>query len=467
MSTETGISIDEVDWRTCVSVLRQLVENPEAVCDREEIERLIARIYKKARRERRKRSEIARNAHDRDLLSQTAMVRRSVPQRPHEADVGRSSSPGPPAKTVEYRPLKARSRTCYICKQPYREVHHFYHLLCPACAEFNFDKRHQTTSLSGRRALVTGGRIKIGYQTALKLLRDGAEVAVTTRFPKDAALRYAGEPDFGRFGHRLTIHGVDFRDVPGLVRFVAELDSRLPALDVLVNNAAQSVKRSADYYGRLSKIESETTIPANLDRLLGVNKPQGPSRQSVRRTADPDGKEACALQHFDVSAEAVDLREQNSWTSKLHEIEPVEFLEVFLVNSTAPSLLTSGLKPLLQRSTFPDRYVINVTGADGQFRRTKSTRHPHVNMSKAALNMMTRTAAADYALDGIYMNSVDTGWITHEGAFSTRTRMRERGFVTPLDAVDGAARICDPVVRGVRGERSFGQLLKNYQPADW
>jgi len=441
-----------------VEVLRQLVETPDAAIDREEVERLVAKIYKKARKERRKRSALDRSDHDRKLVMQTGRVRQ---------DRWTGGSHDEQGDSQEFRPLKARSRDCYICKQSYREVHHFYHMLCPACAQLNFAKREQRVELSERSALVTGGRIKIGYQTAMKLLRCGAKVAVTTRFPKDAALRYAAEADFDAWGDRLTIHAVDFRDVPALVRLVRHLNEQLPALDILVNNAAQSVKRSPEYYDRLARLEMESPLPANVRRLLGVEDVKERTRRLLPSWLDRTTGNAELPAHVNASGEIADLRESNSWTSRLEEVEPVEFLEVFLVNSNAPSLLTSGLKPLFRRSTFPDRYVINVTGADGLFARTKSIHHPHVNMSKAALNMMTRTSAEDYAGDGIFMNSVDTGWITHEAGFATRMRMREQGFVTPLDEIDGAARILDPIVRGVRGEPVFGRLLRNYEESDW
>jgi NAD(P)-dependent dehydrogenase (short-subunit alcohol dehydrogenase family) len=166
--------------------------------------------------------------------------------------------------------------------------------------------------------------------------------------------------------------------------------------------------------------------------------------------------------------EPPDHRESNSWTARLADVGPVELLEVLLINATAPFLLIGRLKPLFLRSAFADRYIVNVAGLDGQFGRdSKTDRHPHVNMSKAALNMITRTSADDYARDGIYLNSVDVGWVTHEGAYSTRLRMRAQGFVPPLDEVDGAARIYDPIVRGLGGHPDWGRFFKDYRPTVW
>lgn len=456
--TEPVISRQE--WDICLRVLHLLVDDPQAALNQEEIERLVARIYKKARRQRRKESERRRVLQDRESVAETERV------RSYQGRDGRATEEAPSGDPPEFRPLRAKSRRCYICKQPYRDVHHFYHWLCPACARTNYDKRLRTVDLRGRVALVTGGRIKIGYQTALKLLRCGAAVTATTRFPKDAALRYSDEPDYDEWCDRLSIRQADFRDVRGLLRLVEQLLKELSSLDLLVNNAAQSVQRPSEYYAHLALIESNVDLSPNQKRLLAVDEsgnagaPKSPLRIGT-------GEQGLSIMQLDQHGEVIDTRDENSWTYFLDEISPKEVLEVLLVNVNAPFLLTSGLKPLFLRSSFRDRYVVNVTGKDGEFERVKSSRHPHINMTKAALNMMTRTSAADYAHDGIYMNSVDTGWITHEGSYSRRMEMRNRGFAPPLDEMDGAARILDPVVQGVDGQPVFGCLFRHYRPSHW
>src|SRR5690348_3962571 len=139
-------------------------------------------------------------------------------------------------------------------------VHFFYDQMCPPCAELNFAKRNQTADLRGRVALVTGGRVKIGYQIALKLLQAGARVVVTTRFPQDAARRFASEPDFADFGGRLQIHGLDLRHTPSVERFCAHVVATETRLDYLISNACQTVRRPAAFYAHLLDAPAPTPI---------------------------------------------------------------------------------------------------------------------------------------------------------------------------------------------------------------
>ena len=160
----------------------------------------------------------------------------------------------------------------------------------------------------------------------------------------------------------------------------------------------------------------------------------------------------------------------NSWLLRLDEVSAPEMLEVQLVNSVAPFLLNSRLKPLLMRAPFARKFIVNVSAMEGQFRRKKTVFHPHTNMAKAALNMMTRTSGDDYAKDGIYMTSVDTGWVTNENPTIKRERIQEEtGFYPPLDIVDGMARIYHPIAEGINNDAEpyFGIFLKDYAPCAW
>lgn len=356
-----------------------------------------------------------------------------------------------------------RERRCYVCKAAFREVHPEYHSMCPGCAEENAVRRHARCDLRGRRALVTGGRVKIGFHVALKMLRDGAEVMVTTRFPRDAARRFAAVDDSGAWLDRLHVHGVDLLDMPGVAGLLEAVHERFDHLDVLVNNAAQTVRRPPAYHREVRAAEA---LPLD-GPAARVAVAEGARAEPALVPAFPD-ETWFPAGRTDETGEPLDLRDRNSWSLRLHEVDPAEWLEVQMVNAFAPFLLTSRLRGLLEASPWPDRYVVQVSAMEGSFSRSnKTVRHPHTNMAKAALNMMTRTSAADYAAAGVHMTSVDTGWVTDERPHPDKAAQREAGFRPPLDVIDGAARVYDPVVRGVGGERLSGLFLKDYRPVEW
>jgi len=393
------------------------------------------------------------------------------------------------------------ARSCYICKRDFDRIHFFYDSLCPDCAALNWERRQQTFDLSGRYALLTGGRVKIGYHAALKLLRAGCHVVVTTRFPRDAAKRFTAEEDSGDWTDRLQLHGIDLRHTPSVEAFADHLCATLPRLDFILNNACQTVRRPPGFYAHLMEDERrlaaelpetaqrllqsyeslrdrpddllsrDHALPAQVDgSLAGIQRAAELSQIALVPEDHAGGDELFPTGKLDGDLQQVDLRTVNSWRLKLADVETVELLEVQLVNAIAPFILNARLKPLMQKVPTPDKHIVNVSAMEGVFYRAyKTDKHPHTNMAKAALNMLTRTSAQDYARDGIHMNSVDTGWITDEDpAAIAQRKTEELGFHPPLDQVDAAARICDPIFHGfLTGEHQWGQFWKDYQIANW
>ncbi|MEU6353312.1 SDR family oxidoreductase [Streptomyces sp. NPDC047072] len=352
-----------------------------------------------------------------------------------------------------------RARSCYVCKSPYRQVDAFYHRLCPRCAADNTARRGLTTDLGGRRVLLTGGRVKIGFQLALMMLRDGAELLVTSRFPHDTRRRFEAEPGSGAWLDRLTVVAVDLRDPRQVLGLCEELRQEGRPLDVLVNNAAQTVRRPPESYALLAAGERDA-LPEGTRRAPGFT----PTRMLQSGAASLPA----ALREADEAGLLPDPSPENSWSARLGALDPAEVLETQLVNALAPALLCDRLLPLLLASPHPRRYVVNVTAVEGRFAvRNKMAGHPHTNMAKAALNMLTRTSAAELAERGVHMCAVDTGWITDENPAPKKERMSRAGFRTPLDIVDGAARVYDPIVRGEAGDPVSGVFLKDYREAEW
>ncbi|MER6360383.1 SDR family NAD(P)-dependent oxidoreductase [Kitasatospora sp. NPDC001527] len=491
--TDTG-SVEEIDYgpgldperlRLCLEVLAELdelhVDHPDAITVRQ----AVGGIFRTLKQRRRQETRARKTANDREVTARTAT---GAPTRIDDETAGALGLTT--VTTTEIAGILERPRSCYICKQRYVEVDAFYHNLCQDCAVRNRARRDARADLTGKRALLTGGRAKIGMYIALMLLRDGAHTTITTRFPNDAIRRFTAMPDSADWLHRLKIVGIDLRDPAQVMALADEVAADGP-LDILINNAAQTVRRPPESYRELVAAES-APLPAGAlpqSTTIGrfnsgsVDLPALPHQASgdgerisaedvtslalVTGSATPERIQAGTA--IDAGGLVPDLADTNSWVQTVSEVGPVELLEVQLCNSTAPFILISRLRPAMAASASRRKYVVNVSAMEGVFQRGyKGAGHPHTNMAKAALNMLTRTSAQEmFQTDGILMTAVDTGWITDERPHPDKMRLADEGFHAPLDLVDGAARVYDPIVRGEQGEDLYGCFLKDFERAAW
>ena len=452
----------------CLAVIAEVQRLPPEHPDAVAVRRATAAVFKTVKETRRRERREAILAADRAVTEATAT---GAPGRIDDETAGIPLRSTVVAATAG---VLRQARGCYVCKKRYPHVDAFYHQLCPDCAATNHARRDARTDLTGRRALRTGGRAKIGMYIALRLLRDGADLTITTRFPHDAVRRFTAMPDSGDWLHRLRVVGLDLRDPSQVVGLADSVAARGP-LDILVNNAAQTVRRSPGSYSAIAAAESESLPNGALPELEYFGS-AGASPAAVLTTGAPvltpqqitEMALTARSTMIDAGGLVPDTAPTNSWSDKVHEVDPLELLEVQLCNVTAPFVLVSRLRAAMRASTFPRRYVVNVSAMEGIFNRGyKGAGHPHTNMAKAALNMLTRTSADDMFADGILMTSVDTGWITDERPHPTKMRLADEGFHAPLDLVDGAARVYDPIVRGEQGDDVYGCFLKDYAPIAW
>ncbi|KAJ3242612.1 hypothetical protein HDU81_000057 [Chytriomyces hyalinus] len=440
---------------------------------------------------------------------------------------------------------------CHICRQRSKTCHPFYDRLCFVCGSLNFSKREAVVDMTSRVCLVTGARVKIGFETALKLLRcNASKVIITTRFPHDAARRFIAQPDSNSFKGRLKIYGADFRDLNMLRSLCAHIRETETRLDVLINNAAQTVRKPPAFYEHLVPGEGFGTLPSAVTNIIDVfiaatqqnveghtfissSHPSSqdpkllagntPNHESNLTASSPSSlpvsllgsptmsigvtsastamsqlsvlpedvlpallrRELFPPNQYDQHGQQLDLRPTNSWVQDITQVHSMEMIECHAINTFAPWILITELKPLMDGTAAPsanvdtfaqmdqdnsnlwDRYIVNVSAMEGQFYRQKSTCHPHTNMAKAALNMMTRTSAKGFSETGIFMTCVDTGWVTNENPRQRESDEFQR-MQPPLDEVDGAMRVLDPVFLGVKNEKRFwGVFLKNYSLTHW
>jgi NAD(P)-dependent dehydrogenase (short-subunit alcohol dehydrogenase family) len=379
---------------------------------------------------------------------------------------------------------------CVVCKQFFNDRHQYYHQLCQSCGDLNDLKQQETTDLTGKIAVVTGARVNIGYGVALRLLRAGARVIITTRFPHRAAQQYSQEIDFEDWCDMLQIYALDLRDLARVEAFTGYLDRSYPQLDLIINNAAQTIRRPPAYYRHLIELESQplTQLSPQLQSLIATPEANSTALNSTPNLVPHQQSELVAalsqipmlpedeldsdlfpIDKYDRDGNQIDLRSINSWLLRDDEVSIVELLEVHVVNAIAPFVINSRLKAMMNRQPNTDKYIINVSSQEGRFDGVdKPWRHPHTNMAKAALNQMTRTCAKEYAKHRIFMNAVDPGWISFQHPHPIATEMINRGTQPPFTIADAAARICHPIWTGLNtGNNQFGRLFKDYQIINW
>ncbi len=499
----------------CISLLQSLTKDTELLVNLPEEQRIAlmqaaGQISRPDRGATKKRNKAAKKIQSLAKLEKNRSARNTTGIRSARMDATFKA----PARIEEHASATGRKgerldspRNCYICKEEYTDLHLFYDMMCKKCGDLNYQKRFQTASLQGQVALITGARVKIGYQATLQMLRAGATVIATTRFPVDAATRYSKEEGYDVWGDRLQIHGLDLRHIPSVELFAGYIEQKYGRLDLLINNAAQTVRRPAGFYAHLMEHEmnADSVLSEDARRLLGNHEEckkqllshcpgsrdsdpilpaawhdQGPGiglRESAQLSQVPYSHDNALVSEeifpkgkLDMDLQQVDLRKTNSWRLRLGEIATTEMLEVQLVNAVAPFVLCNRLAPLMKRDYTGQKHIVNVTAMEGKFFRfKKDERHPHTNMAKAALNMLTHTSAEHLAKDGIFMNAVDTGWVTDEDpAELSQMKQQMHDFQPPLDIVDGAARVCDPFFDGIlTGKHWCGKFLKDYFPIDW
>ncbi len=499
----------------CLEVLEALVAEPTALArvDVETRNRFVMAAGRVSRPTRAEQKLFSRAVHKKKksesrAADEAALARAGIRQKRLEpvfvtpeplalVEAGGGTYSATDVTPTDEGPRLNTARNCYICKRSCDTVHFFYDQMCRECGDFNYAKRSQSADLRGRVAYISGARVKIGYQAAILLLRAGARVLVSTRFPRDAALRYSREVDYEVWRDRLQIYGLDLRHTPSVEAFARHLNGNLERLDFVLHNACQTVRRPTGFYqhliagevGHLEQLPAaarpliadyeamraaapalETGQQSALQPALGLLAPPALSQVALTPEDLNDDHQLFPRGALDADSQQVDLRAVNSWRLALDQVGTVELLEVHLVNAIAPFVLNAKLRGLMTRQRTFDKHIVNVSAMEGQFyRRFKTDKHPHTNMAKAALNMMTRTSAPDYARDGIFMNSVDTGWVTDEDAAPIAERKTaETGFHPPLDIVDGAARIVAPIFDGINtGRHVWGQFLKDYRPTTW
>ncbi|VXB85115.1 Oxidoreductase [Flavobacterium sp. 9AF] len=455
-SIDTKYNFTQEEWENCLKVLTILKDNPLNNPENNRFATLITKIHKKAKKNLRNDSYKSKKETDLETILQTTLSQKAIEGKTLYADQKKALAP---FFTELNLPKK-----CYCCNVSYKMAHEYYNRLCPICATENYENRFQNINLENRNVILTGGRVKVGFATALKLLRSKANVVITSRFPALALKQFEAENDYEEWKNQLVIYGLDLRNLKAIHNFIEFYKSKYTTLDILINNAAQTIKYPDEYY--LPMVKEEEKLIEKYQNVVNLIANKTPISKEIK-ALEYNVSEFTEIQ-LNRFGQPIDAREKTSWNSTLNEVSLHELVEVNLINQMAPYYLIKEFKPLLLNSTFNEKFIINVTSSEGIFSYTnKTTFHPHTNMTKAALNMLTLTSGKEFANDQIYMSCVDVGWISTGAKEELRKKQFEKGYIPPLDSVDGASRIVHPIIEGIKGNYLYGVLLKNYKVASW
>lgn len=352
-----------------------------------------------------------------------------------------------------------RATKCYVCKNIQTKQQSDTISICLSCQNHQSSKREIRANLSEKVAIVTGARVKIGYETAIRLLQCGCTVVVTTRFPADAFRRYQTHEDYLTFKERLTIYAIDLRYMQRIDEFAEFITSVYGRLDILIHNAAQTLRRPKQFFSHLLENEMSFRMIEDKESSKSVTIVKTQHEDALLPLMDADER-FFPRGRYDEHSEQIDLRPINTWVEPMGSIDMHECAELLTINTLAPFHMNQRFKSIMPSGS----YIVNVSSMEGVFNTIKTPFHPQTNMAKAALNMMTKTAAPTYAKDGIYMVSVDTGWVTNEYPHGHDNR----SFAAPLSTLDGACRILDPIFTFFNtGVPQYGIFLKDYFPSAW
>lgn len=365
--------------------------------------------------------------------------------------------------------IKKKTKQCYDCKKGYNMTFILsgYPDLCFACGIKNYKKKNTPVNLSNMTAYVSGARHKIGFETVLMLLRYGAKVIASTRFPNAAWYNYKGEPDFENWKDRLEIIRCDFTQINEVSFLIDHL--KKSKINILINNACQTVKSTDLYLQKALQLETilggdskyankmienvnMTTQITTIDNQQFIIK--SPQWTDLAIVSEQISNADIKLNQFK-DIEDLTMKDNSTWYKTMDEVGMAEILQVNAINQVVPTMLVNQLKPVME---YP-KFIINVTAVEGQFQSNKiNGHHPHTNMCKAGINMMVRTMGTEKEKD-FYIYAVDPGYVSGVDPFKDKY---------PLKPIDGASRILDPVIRWIKNDPiESGVKLKDFKISPW